>query len=164
MTNTWGGARSWPAAAISLFDELAAKPGRICLLTGEGNATFTVASALADAGEASLTRFGAWFTEGTEGPKIPETWQPERERAILLDLDVLFWPALTVDPVALLRLYSKRHPIVAVWPGDIPEGVARYSEPGRPDHFSRKLEDALILRARSTAYPDEVPYEIERVA
>jgi hypothetical protein len=42
--------------------------------------------------------------------------------------------------------------------------VARYSEPGRADHFSRKLEDAVILRARSTAYPDEVPYEIERVA
>ena len=163
MTYVSGGAGSWPAAAISLFDELAAKPGRICLMAGGGSSTFSVAHALADAGEASLTRFGTWLTEGTGAPKIPETWQPERDRAILLDLDVLFWPVLAVDPVALLRLYSKRHPIVAIWPGDISEGVARYSEPGRVDHFSRKLEDALILRARSTAYPDEVPYEIERV-
>lgn len=111
-----------------------------------------------------MIRFGAWLTEGTAVPKMPEAWQPERDRTILLDLDVLFWPALKVDPVALLRLYSKRYPIVAVWPGDISEGVARYSMPGRADHFFARLEDALILRARSTAYPDEVPYEIERVA
>lgn len=124
---------------------------------------FSVAHALADAGGASLTRFGAWLTEEAGAPKNPKNWQPDCDRAILLDLDVLFWPTLSIDPLALLRFYSKRHPVVAVWPGGISEGVARYSEPGRVDYFSRKLEDALILRARNTVYPDEVPYEIERI-
>ena len=128
------------------------------------NAELMVALALAEAGRASLVRLGAWLTENAEGPKDAGTWHPESDRAVLVDLDVLFWPDLGVDPVALLRLYSKRHPVVAAWPGTIARGIARYSEPGRVDHFSRKLEDALILRARSTAYPDEVPYEIERIA
>lgn len=163
MTDVWGATASWPAAALTLFDELAAKPGRICLLASRGSSTAWMAHALAEAGKASLTRFGAWLTEDTECPKAVETWRPENQRAVLLNLDILFWPAVGVDPLALLRLYSKRHAILAVWPGNITEGVARYSEPGRVDHFSRKLEDSVVLRPRSTAYPDEIPYQIERI-
>jgi hypothetical protein len=50
-----------------------------------------------------------------------------------------------------------------VWPGEIVDRRARYSAPGHPDHYDQRLADVVVLRPRTTRFPDEVPYEIERV-
>jgi len=50
-----------------------------------------------------------------------------------------------------------------VWRGDITNNRARYSAPGRPDHYDERLADVVVLRPRITRFPDEVPYDIERI-
>jgi hypothetical protein len=82
---------------------------------------------------------------------------------LLVDCAILFDPEVAIDPLALFRTLAKRRPIIAVWPGTIEGGWARYSQPGRRDHYEGQLADVLVLRARPTAFPDEVPYTVERV-
>lgn len=82
---------------------------------------------------------------------------------VLVDLDVLFWPDVLVDPLRLLRTLARYTPLVAHWPGEISGGRATYSEPGRRDHYDQPVPaEAIVLRARSTTFPDELPYEVER--
>lgn len=82
---------------------------------------------------------------------------------MLTDLDVLFWPDLQLDPIGLLRRLSADGPVIAVWPGRVSGGRVSYSEPGRPDHYDEPLRDALLLRPIHVTFPDEAPYELERI-
>jgi hypothetical protein len=82
----------------------------------------------------------------------------------LVDLDVLFWrPWLQLDPLLLLRSLARSASRVAAWPGEIEGGTALYSERGRQDYFSAVVRDIVILRSRPVYYPDEPPFEIERI-
>ena len=97
----------------------------------------------------------------------PGGWQdPEkalRESVVLTDLEVVFSPQILIDPLRLLTRLARRRPLVAFWPGDIQGGRAGYSQRGRPDYYSELVpSSAVIVRARVTAFPDEVPFELER--
>jgi hypothetical protein len=81
----------------------------------------------------------------------------------LVDLEVLFSSELKTDPLRLLASLAKAHPIVAVWPGEIGGGRVRYSEAGRADYYESQLPDgAIVLRATSATFPDELPYDLEQ--
>jgi len=82
---------------------------------------------------------------------------------ILQDIDLLLWPEVRVDVLAFLRGRARNGATLAVWPGIIDGGRATYSDPGRPDYYTRGLTDCLILTPRGIRYPDEVPFVIERI-
>ena len=83
---------------------------------------------------------------------------------LLFDLEVLCWdrePAL--DLLRFLRLHARKQGTVALWPGRITERVATFSAPGRRDYVRGALTDVTVLRPVPTRFPDEVPFEIERI-
>ena len=83
---------------------------------------------------------------------------------LLFDLEVLCWhrePGL--DLLRFLRLHAREHGVVALWPGRIKELVATFSAPGRSDHVRVVLAGVSVLRPVQTRFPDEVPFEIERI-
>lgn len=84
------------------------------------------------------------------------------EPTVLVDIEVLFTPALGVEALPQLRLLAQRRPLIAVWPGQI--GVTRlsYSLPGRVDHLDEPARDLVVLRPVPTEFPDETPYRLER--
>lgn len=45
------------------------------------------------------------------------------------DLDLLFDPALQLDPLALLRQLSRVRPLAALWPGAYTDGLLAYAVP-----------------------------------
>lgn len=83
---------------------------------------------------------------------------------LLFDPEVLCWdrePAL--DLLRFLRLHAREHGTVALWPGRITERVATFSALGRRDYVRVALTDIAVLRPVPTRFPDEVPFEIERI-
>lgn len=134
--------------------------GRFGLICGPDSEA--VAVRLARSVGIPISSVGTLLTEGESGISAPEAVL--RGRRVLTDLDVLFWPAVPVDPLRLLRTLARNTPLLAVWPGDVVGERARYSEPGRPDHYDQTLPaEAVILRARPTTFPDELAYEVERI-
>lgn len=118
--------------------------------------------ALARQAGGAVNHVGSLLTvEHPNGISSPERLL--RGHRVLVDLDVLFWPDVLVDPLRLLRTLARYTPLVALWPGEISGGRATYSEPGRRDHYDQPVPaEAIVLRARSTTFPDELPYEVER--
>ncbi len=91
-----------------------------------------------------------------------------RTHIVVCDLDVLYWrPWLMLDPLRVMVAVARRSPPkIFSWPGEIENGVARYSRPGRPDFFEQRLAEAVVLRPTMvpTRFPDELPYRMERFA
>lgn len=60
----------------------------------------------------------------------------EKAEVILLDgLQLLFTPLLNLDPLALLRQLSKKHLIVAAWPGRYEGGRLSFLEVGQAEPY-----------------------------
>ncbi len=81
---------------------------------------------------------------------------------LLLDIDVLFTPALRIDVVSQLRRTSQHTVLVVAWPGQIKGARLSYSLPGRADHLDEPARDLVVLRPVDADFPDEVPYTVER--
>lgn len=95
-------------------------------------------------------------------------WDDLAERVaecpLLFDLESLCWhrgPGL--DLLRFLRLHAREHGVVALWPGRVNERVATFSAPGRSDYVRVALAGVSVLRPVRTRFPDEVPFEIERI-
>jgi hypothetical protein len=151
----------WPDHAGELIRELGSAPGRLCLITGD--AAEGAAEKLAGALGIRPCQVGRLLTDSATVPSVRTIESLLAKETIFVALDVLFWPGLVLDPLALLRDLSRSRPRIAVWPGVIQGRRAQYSEPGRVDAYDRVLEDALLLRARQVRFPDDVPYTVERV-
>jgi hypothetical protein len=138
------------------------KPGRYALVHGEGSED-TVKSVARHAG-VEVIQLGLLWTQ--QPPKnLREAMNLLRGRHVLLDIDVLFWPEVMVDPLRLFAALARKAPLLVAWPGSVANGRATYSEPGRPDHYDHELlPQAIVVRSRSTTFPDELPYEIERIS
>ena len=83
---------------------------------------------------------------------------------LLFDLEALCWhrePGL--DLLRFLRLHAREHGVVALWPGRVNERGATFSAPGRRDYVRVALAGVSVLRPVQTRFPDEVPFEIERI-
>ncbi len=65
---------------------------------------------------------------------------------VLLDnLELLFDPALQVEPLRLLQLASRNRTIVAAWNGNYRDGTLTYAEPGHPEFVQLKQPDAVVI-------------------
>jgi len=153
---------TWPGAGEELLGELHTARGRIALIRAEGSLAETTSALAHMIGEAP-TRVGQLLAEHDAPPDRDVIVAALQGHRLLTDLDVLFSPQLRVDPVALLRRITTDGPVIAVWPGRISGRRATYSEAGRPDHYDAPLSDALVLTPVSVAFPDEIPYELERI-
>ena len=157
------GVSSWPAAGARILDELRTYPGRLGLIL-ENDASSDVVGTFAEL----LASEPMNVSRAVVQEPVPSTLEEVLERVaaarLLVALDVLFWrPWLHLDPLRLLRSLSRqRPPVLAVWPAAISGSQVTYSAAGRRDFYAATLEDALVLRPKAVAYPDEVPYELER--
>jgi len=151
---------AWPEEGLGLLQELARYRGRLALVVGDPEPALRLADIL----KVEPCRVGqrlAVFDEAPEPKDIAEILDRER---ILLDLDVLLDPALTLDPLGFLHEHSRRAGgVVAVWPGDVVEDRASYSDMGRFDRYDATLSDTVVLRAKSVDFPDETPFLMERI-
>lgn len=154
----------WPEAGRQLLDELSRGRGCFALVASEMGASDRLVDRMAGDLELNVVRLGAALSSRDRPPTADEVEAACASVTILQDLDVLLWPALGIPVWPLLVAISRRRPVIAVWPGEITEDRARYSSPGRPDHHDARLSDVVVLRPRTTRFPDEVPYEIERIA
>jgi Cdc6-like AAA superfamily ATPase len=67
---------------------------------------------------------------------------------VLLDnLEILFDPALEVEPLRLLQVSSRNRTIVASWNGTVKDGTLAYAEPGHPEFIQFKQAEAVIVTA-----------------
>jgi hypothetical protein len=65
---------------------------------------------------------------------------------VLLDnLEVLFDPALEVQPLRLLQVSSRNRTIVASWNGSFQNGTLSYAEPGHPEFVQLKQTEAVVI-------------------
>lgn len=146
----------------SLAAELSTSPGRFGLIEAGPGADEVIIEWEQELGTTRCS-VGARLTSLPEPPSshgIEALLQPD---PLLVDIEILFTPELAVDPVALLwRLARISSPRLALWPGSLAAGRARFSEAQREDHYDRPVEDVLILRPVSRAFPDEPCFEIER--
>lgn len=95
-------------------------------------------------------------------------WEELTERLadcpLLFDLETLCWDrGLEIDLLRFLRLHARMLGVVALWPGRITERIATFSVPGRRDHQRVALAELSVLRPVTTRFPDEVPFQVERI-
>lgn len=71
---------------------------------------------------------------------------------VLLDnLEILFDPALEVEPMRLLQVSSRNRTIVASWNGVFRDGTLIYAEPGHPEFVQFKQTEAIVVTAGESA-------------
>jgi hypothetical protein len=72
---------------------------------------------------------------------------------ILDNLEILFDPALKLDPLRLLQGMSRNRTIVAAWNGAYIEGSLTYAKPDHPEYRSYREIDAITvpLKTNETA-------------
>jgi len=146
----------------ALVAELSSSPGRFGLIE-DGSGVDEVLAELEEALDARRASVGASLTALPEPPSLTQIEAMLGSAPLFVEIEILFAPQLSVDPVMLLRRLARiRSPRVAVWPGSLEGGRARYSEARRPDHYDRPIEDVIIFRPVVRAFPDEPCFAIER--
>jgi hypothetical protein len=70
---------------------------------------------------------------------------------VLLDnLEILFDPALEVEPLRLLQVASRNRTVVASWNGTFKDGTLAYAEPGHSEYLQCKQAEAVVVTAGET--------------
>jgi len=156
------GAISLGKSMAELMDELGRNPGRLCLVEGAGSGRDLVRLIAQGFGD-EPTSVGRVVTHDAATEAPGDVTSNFADAQFLVDLDVLFWPAMKVNPLQLLRSLSRSKPLISHWPGEITGRRATYSELGRRDYFDSTIGDAVVVRPRSVGFPDETPYTIERI-
>lgn len=153
----------WPDAGVALIDELAKSRGRFALVVGPHAEAEVTVSRLQDDLAVEVASVGRRFCEWQSAPTMSEIDVELMAATILTDIDMLFAPALHLPVLGFLARRGRDRPTIAVWPGDVSQGRATYSSPGRLDFQSEAITNAVIIHPRPTRFPDEVPFEIERI-
>jgi len=152
----------WPVVGEALIREFSSVTGRCGLVVGASKRAVTQQLAQLD-GTVAVS-VGQALTSGAKVTSPEEVHRILDASRYLVDLDVLFWrPWLHLDPLLLLRSLARSASRAVAWPGEVEAGTAYYSEPGRRDYFAAVVRDIVILRSRPIYYPDEPPFEIERI-
>lgn len=154
----------WPRAGHALLAELAAARGRVALVVASTPlAADGLVERLRDDLNLTVVPLGKALAELAEPPTAEEISEACGNATVITDIDLLFWPASPTRALPFLTARARRLPTIAVWPGEIAGGRATYSAIGRPDHSDVALGDVIILRSRTTRFPDEVPFRTERI-
>ncbi len=151
----------WPEAFSDLVRELRTDRGRPALIDRPATAAQLIQSLVPLADE--VVSLGQRLAERDSAPTAADLVDGlAAGSTLLLDIDVLFTPALHLDVVSQLRRTSQRTALIVAWPGQIAGGRLSYSLPGRADHLDEPARDLVVLRPLDTEFPDEVPYTVER--
>ena len=152
----------WPEAFGDLARELRADRGRPALIDASSHASGHLIdriSPLVDEVVSLGQRIGVIDRTPTAAELVSGI---SAASTLLLDIDVLFTPALRIEVMSQLRRTSQRTALIVAWPGQIAGGRLSYSLPGRADHLDEPARDLVVLRPLDTEFPDEVPYTVER--
>jgi hypothetical protein len=152
----------WPTEAAKLRDELGGNPGRLALIVDD-DLVLDNAEALARAWRVPKVQVGKTLTAAAEPGSSTEILRRLGLGSVFVDAEILFWRDLRLDPVGLFRQLARTAPRAFLWPGGISSNIASFSRPGRPDHYETRLSDAIVLRALVPRFPDEPPYQMERI-
>lgn len=72
-------------------------------------------------------------------------------RVIFLSrLEILFHPALRINPLSLLRTLSMELTLVVRWPGDFSDGFLKYAYPQHKEYFSSKPDRLPVVHDSGT--------------
>jgi hypothetical protein len=154
----------WPRAGHILLAELAAARGRVALIAADSLPSADgLIKQLRDSLNLRVASLGQVLADQKEPPTAEGISEACGSATVITDIDLLFWPTSPAQALPFLTARARRFPTIAVWPGSISAGRATYSALGRPDYSDVALRDAIILRPRSTRFPDEVPFRIERI-
>lgn len=153
----------WPDAGVSLIDELAVSRGRFALIAGPHAETEVTVSRLRDDLGVKVVSVGRTFCDRQSAPSRSDIEEALMSATVLTEIEMLFSPALHLPVLAFLAQRSQERPTIAVWPGAVSQGRATYSAPGRSDFQDDAITNAVIVRPLPTRFPDEVPFEIERI-
>lgn len=152
----------WPEAFGDLTRELRADRGRPALIDGSSAASVALIDRLSPLVD-EVVSLGQRIAAMDRTPSAAElAGGLSAATTLLLDIDVLFTPALRIEVVSQLRRTSQRTALIVAWPGQIAGGRLSYSLPGRADHLDEPARDLVVLRPLDTEFPDEVPYTVER--
>ncbi len=155
----------WPQEGQRLLDELAASRGRYALIAALPASADRLVDRLSTDLHLKFVYLGSALAERYNTPPTVANVETICDGAtVLTDIDVLLWPALGIPVLSFVAALARRWPIIAVWPGEITEHRARYGVLGHPDHHNERLTDVVVLRPVVARFPDEIPYEIERIA
>ena len=155
---------SWPAEGERLLDELGGW-SRLALVVGEQSDAVRAISRLAELSKEPVQSVAELALGDGLARSDAELLRRFGEARFLVETECLFWrPYYELDPLRLLRRHAASKGLVVVWPGSIDGGKLRFSGLGRRDHFAESATDLMLLHARSTIFPDEVPFTIERLA
>lgn len=146
-----------PHEMMTVRAHLDGRPGTMALFVGEG--ADKLAAELAVDWGTDVVKVGSRFAAA--GGPVESATELLADGRVFTDIDVLFWPALHVEVLSLLRSTAKRASVAFVWPGSIKDGVARYSEPGRRDFYEAPVGRALVVRANPDAIPGDPGYLTE---
>jgi len=79
---------------------------------------------------------------------MKEILAAEPGEVVFLDnLEVLFDPSLSVEPLRLLQMLSRTRTIVASWGGRYESGMLTYAEPGHPEYARFQPVAAIVVAA-----------------
>lgn len=153
----------WPAAWHFLEAELYAGRGRPALIDSINPAHEQLVTALSQMVD-HVVSLGQAVVEASDEVTLLDRLEARPQGSVLLvDIDVCFAPALGLDVVTFLRMSANSGPLLVLWPGRIAAGRLTYSSPGRGDHLDVPARDLVVLHPRPTQFPDEVPFELERI-
>lgn len=142
--------------------ELRAKPGHLGVLAEVSGSDASV-TWLSAALNWDILAVGQVLAQRDRPPRPDEIEAALQGSHVFVDCQVLFDPSVGVEPIQLFRRLARRNPSFFCWPGEIRDRTFSYSRVGRPDQFEETVQDAILLRARASAFPDEFPYTIERI-
>ena len=78
-------------------------------------------------------------------PILADLVESSSEPTLLDNIEILFDPALKLDPLRLLENLSRNRTIIASWQGSLINGNLVYAEPGHPEYHSYKEIDAEVI-------------------
>lgn len=152
----------WPEAFGDLTRELRADRGRPALIDASSPASEHLIDRISPLVD-EVVSLGQRIASMDRAPTAAElVGGLSAATTLLVDIDVLFTPALRIEVVSQLRRTSQRTALIVAWPGQIAGGRLSYSLPGRADHLDESARDLVVLRPVDTEFPDEVPYTVER--
>jgi hypothetical protein len=154
--------QTWPDAGHRLLRDLARSGAAYALVVGPPEHVDSLVGRLsADLG-VDAVMLGRALAGWESPPSAADVDDALGDATILGDLEILMWPTLDIPILTYLRRRARTHPTIAVWPGEVDNGYARFSRPGRPDYFEGRLDDVTVLRPAAASFPDEVPFIIDR--